>query len=81
MAGSLIGPDSGESVVEGMALALNPTLPGAKIEDTFLVGPRTAEILTVTPGWPTRRGTAAGASWERPDILVRPVPAASPRRP
>lgn len=78
---SLIGPDSGESVVEGMAFALNPTLPGAKIEDTFLVGPRTAEILTVTPGWPTRRGTAAGASWERPDILVRPVPAASPRRP
>lgn len=70
---ALIGPGSGETVVEGMALALNPTLAGVKVEDTVLVGPRTAEILTVTPGWPVRRALAGGASWDRPDILIRPA--------
>ncbi len=70
---ALIGPEADGTVVEGMALALNPTLAGVKVEDTFLVGPRTAEILTVTPGWPVRRAVTGGATWERPDILIRPV--------
>ncbi len=37
----------------GAALAWNPSLPGAKIEDTVIVGERGLEILTVDPDWPT----------------------------
>jgi Xaa-Pro aminopeptidase len=49
------------------AAAINPSLPGAKIEDTVLVREDSLEILTVDPRWPTRtiRGRA------RPDLLVR----------
>ncbi len=52
---------------EGSALAWNPTLPGAKIEDTVLAGARGVEILTVDPRWPTLNlfGRA------RPDTLVK----------
>ncbi|MEZ0392788.1 MAG: M24 family metallopeptidase [Pseudobdellovibrionaceae bacterium] len=36
----------------GMALAWNPSLPGAKIEDTVLLGSEGLEILTEDPNWP-----------------------------
>ncbi|MFO1434608.1 MAG: M24 family metallopeptidase [Candidatus Competibacteraceae bacterium] len=43
-----------EIVLEtGMALALNPSLPGVKIEDTFLLQADGLENLTLEPGWPT----------------------------
>lgn len=74
----LIGPDSPETVVEGMALALNPTLPGVKCEDTVLVGPHGPEVLTKIEGWPVRRIVLDGAVWERPDILVRALPTGRP---
>lgn len=38
---------------EGMAVAWNPSLPGAKAEDTFLVTEDGLENLTVDPCWPT----------------------------
>ena len=38
----------------GMALAWNPSLVGAKIEDTVLIGGAgVAEVLTLDPSWPT----------------------------
>ncbi|MDW8425486.1 MAG: M24 family metallopeptidase [Meiothermus sp.] len=37
----------------GMALAWNPSLPGAKVEDTFLLGETGLENLTHDPTWPT----------------------------
>ncbi|MEK7475864.1 MAG: M24 family metallopeptidase [Candidatus Coatesbacteria bacterium] len=74
---SLLVPDSAETVVEGMALAFNPTLPGVKIEDTILVGPHGPEIMTRVEGWPVRRVVLDGAIWELPDILVRPAGAGS----
>ncbi len=36
----------------GMALAWNPSLPGAKVEDTFLLGENDLETLTEDPLWP-----------------------------
>lgn len=36
----------------GMALAWNPSLPGAKVEDTVLVAQDGIEILTYDPTWP-----------------------------
>jgi antitoxin VapB len=74
---ALLTPDSPETVVEGMALAFNPTLPGVKVEDTILVGPHGPEVLTRVEGWPVRRVVLDGSVWERPDILVRPAGAGS----
>jgi Xaa-Pro aminopeptidase len=49
------------------AFAWNPTAPGAKVEDTMLVGAGGIEVLTVDPRWPTIR--VAGR--ERPIELER----------
>jgi Xaa-Pro aminopeptidase len=49
------------------AMAWNPSLPGAKIEDTVVLTEGGLEILTVDPRWPTfeLEGRA------RPELLVR----------
>lgn len=49
------------------ALAWNPSLPGAKIEDTVLTTASGLEILTVDPQWPTFK--VAGRS--RPDVWIQ----------
>ena len=36
----------------GMAVAWNPSLPGVKVEDTFLITPTGLENLTFDPDWP-----------------------------
>ncbi len=61
-------PTTLDSIEPGTALAWNPSLPGAKIEDTVLVGDQGIELLTVDPRWPTVdvEGRA------RPAVLVRP---------
>lgn len=51
----------------GGAVAWNPSLRGAKIEDTVLVGSDGLEVLSVDPRWPS--STVEGRS--RPDVLVR----------
>jgi Xaa-Pro aminopeptidase len=51
----------------GQAFAFNPTLPGAKIEDTVLLTPKGLEILTADPIWPTR----TVAQSERPRALEK----------
>ena len=60
-------PDSAERLGRGMALAWNPSLPGAKIEDTVFLGEGGLEVLTADPAWPCRE-TAGRA---RPDVWVR----------
>jgi len=45
-------PGSTDLVSVGQAYAWNPTIAGAKIEDTILVGPQGNEILTTMPNWP-----------------------------
>ncbi|WP_426749708.1 M24 family metallopeptidase [Myxococcus sp. Y35] len=49
------------------AVAWNPSLPGAKIEDTVVVSPGGLEVLTVDPRWPTFEVDGR----RRPDLLVR----------
>lgn len=49
------------------AVAWNPSLPGAKIEDTFVVGEGGLEAVTVDPSWPTVEKDGR----RRPDVLVR----------
>ncbi|MGR0321235.1 hypothetical protein [Agromyces sp. ZXT2-3] len=57
-------------VQPGQAFAWNPTAPGAKVEDTVLVGPGGVEVLTVDPRWPAVR--VAGR--DRPGELARHAP-------
>ncbi|GFO62193.1 M24 family metallopeptidase [Geomonas paludis] len=61
---TIAGPESQEVLQEGMAVAWNPSLAGAKIEDTFLITETGLVNLTVDPVWPT----APVAGLERPLI-------------
>ncbi len=49
------------------AVAWNPSLPGAKSEDTCVVSPGGLEVLTVDPRWPSVEVEGR----LRPDLLVR----------
>lgn len=51
----------------GMALAWNPSLPGAKIEDTVLLTENGLQILTVDHHWPSHEVQGR----QRPEILVK----------
>jgi len=47
-------PASTDALAEGIAVAWNPSLPGAKIEDTFVItAERGLENLTYDPNWPS----------------------------
>jgi Xaa-Pro aminopeptidase len=60
-------PGARARLMERNAVAWNPSLPGAKIEDTVVVSGHAEQILTVDPRWPTV--TVRGR--RRPDLLVR----------
>lgn len=62
-------PDSPEVVAAVQPFAWNPSVPGAKSEDTFLITAAGAELLTPTPGWPQIPIAMNGATMDRPDIL------------
>lgn len=47
-------PTTTDTLVEGVPIAWNPSLPGAKVEDTFVILPDgTLENLTFDPNWPS----------------------------
>lgn len=46
-------PGEGTRLEVGMALAWNPSLPGGKLEDTFLLTDTGLENLTADPNWPS----------------------------
>src|SRR4051794_34365178 len=48
----LAKPDTKHAVEAVQAFAWNPSVPGAKSEDTFLVTNMGQELLTPTPDWP-----------------------------
>jgi Xaa-Pro aminopeptidase len=62
-------PTSSEMVGAPQAFAWNPSVPGAKSEDTFLVTEGPPELLTPSPGWPQQSIEVGGVTLERPDIL------------
>jgi antitoxin VapB len=59
-------PDSRDTVTEGQAFAWNPSITGAKVEDTILVGASENEIITLTPSLPatTIDGIPCALAWE-----------------
>ncbi len=48
-------PGGADLIAAGQALAWNPTVVGAKMEDTLLVGATANEILTLTSLWPVEQ--------------------------
>ncbi|WP_226006701.1 M24 family metallopeptidase [Natrinema salinisoli] len=64
-------PDHDATVETPMAYAWNPTVQGAKSEDTVLVTDDELEILTATDRWPTTTVEAVDRELEleRPEIL------------
>jgi Xaa-Pro aminopeptidase len=67
LAREAIGTPSADTRVEvGTPLAWNPSVPGAKIEDTVICTHDGIEILTVDPRWPT----FSCEGRRRPDALV-----------
>jgi antitoxin VapB len=64
-------PGNGIRVVENQAFAWNPSIVGAKSEDTMLVTSSGIEVLTgSSPQWPTVKGTSRLGELQRADILV-----------
>ena len=67
----VIWPGAPDVVRETQAFAWNPTVQGAKIEDTVLVSHGKVEVLTATPDWPVVRVRHSGLIYDAPAILVR----------
>ncbi|ELZ17272.1 peptidase M24 [Haloterrigena salina JCM 13891] len=65
-------PDHEAPVTAPMAYAWNPTVEGAKSEDTHLVTADEVESLTDTDNWPTTTASAVGfeLELERPAVLT-----------
>ena len=64
-------PGSDAPVIADAAYAWNPTVQGAKSEDTALVTDDGVEVLTDTGRWPTDTVEVAGLTIERPAVLER----------
>lgn len=64
-------PSSPQPILMGQAYAWNPSIAGAKSEDTILVGGQTNEILTQMKGWPTLEIQIGGQGIKRPAILEK----------
>jgi len=63
-------PGSPVAVALGQAFAWNPSVAGAKSEDTILVGEAEDEVLTAIDGWPpTIVSLPGGKTMARPAIL------------
>ena len=62
-------PDSPEVVKQGQAFAWNPSITGAKSEDTILVGENDNEVITNIQDWPSIPVTIDGREIMRPAIL------------
>ncbi len=62
-------PGSKDLVTTGQVYAWNPSITGAKSEDTMVVGEHRNEILTTISGWPTQSVTVEGQT----EPILRPA--------
>jgi Xaa-Pro aminopeptidase len=62
-------PTAEDVVLAGQAYAWNPSITGAKSEDTILIGESGNEVLTAIPGWPKLSVSLDGEALERPAVL------------
>jgi len=72
----LVKPGDKTVIKPGMVLAWNPTVQGAKFEDTVVVKEDgTLENLTPAITWPTVSVQAGAHTYKVPGLLIRPMPA------
>jgi antitoxin VapB len=64
-------PASTQPILVGQAFAWNPSITGAKSEDTILVGERSNEIITEMADWPTTDVQIGDQIIRRPAILEK----------
>lgn len=67
----VIYPGIKEVVREKQAFAWNPTITGAKVEDTFIAYKDHFEVVTKTDGWPMIKVEVNGKTYEQPGVLIR----------
>lgn len=67
----LATPGSEYLLKVNQVLAWNPSIAGAKSEDTILVSEKGAEVLTATGHWPEIDVEVEGVSMKRPGLLTR----------
>lgn len=63
-------PSSGWKLGPGQACVWSAAFPGARCEDTHLLGAGGTELVTATEGWPRRTVHVANAAYEVPDLLL-----------
>lgn len=63
-------PSSGWKLGPGQAYVWCAASPGARSEDTWLLGAGGTELVTTTEGWPRRTVHVAGATYDIPDLLL-----------
>jgi antitoxin VapB len=64
-------PSSTQPILVGQAYAWNPSITGAKSEDTILVGGQNNEVITEMEGWPTVNVQVGGQTIKRPTVLEK----------
>jgi len=66
----VIYPGINETVQNRQAFAWNPTITGAKVEDTIIVYEDHFEVVTRTDSWPMIEIELNGKIYPQPDILI-----------
>jgi len=64
-------PEGREVLAKTQALAWNPSIRGAKVEDTALLQNGAIEILTRTPSLPQIYATVEGITYSAANVLIR----------
>jgi antitoxin VapB len=67
----VIYPGIKEVVHENQAFAWNPTITGAKVEETMIVTKDGFEVVTKSPNWPMIIVNLNGKKYPQPSILIR----------
>ncbi len=66
----VIYPEVNQVVQQNQAFAWNPTITGAKVEDTMIAYPDHFEVVTHTGNWPMIQVELEGKVYPQPDILI-----------
>lgn len=64
-------PNGQQTLTETEGLAWNPSIRGAKVEDTALLRKNSIEVLTLTPSLPQINTTIDGITYPAADVLIR----------
>ncbi len=67
----VIYPGIREVVQENQAFAWNPTITGAKVEDTMIAMKDSIKVITHTGNWPMIKVNLSGKIYPQPAILVK----------